>query len=167
MLSYCIRIGQPRARAARVQNEHLDLAEGRLSRQLVLKPFMFTWICVLPHSKDTRSLTTRGDPKGKGACAAELHGPSTGAALHTANLPTSIMDFRGFYSSIILMLRGGLIMSIGDFPESLSQAILVGIMVVGRLGVQTARKGAHSSQSDAANALESRFACGFPLRSLQ
>ena len=26
-------------------------------------------------------------------------------------------------------------MSIGDFPETLSQAILVGIMLVGRLGV--------------------------------
>ena len=26
-------------------------------------------------------------------------------------------------------------MSIGDFPESLSQAILVGIMLVGRFGV--------------------------------
>ena len=29
-------------------------------------------------------------------------------------------------------------MSIGDFLESLSQAILVGIMLVGRLGVQPA-----------------------------
>ena len=31
---------------------------------------------------------------------------------------------------------GGTLMCIGDFPESLSQAILVGIMLVGRLGVQ-------------------------------
>ena len=53
----------------------------------------------------------------------------------TANLRTSIMDFRGFHSSIILITRGGIIMSIGDFPESLSQAILVGIMLVGRLGI--------------------------------
>ena len=51
----------------------------------------------------------------------------------TANLRTNIMDFRGFYSSIILIQRGGILMSIGDFPESLSQAILVGIMLVGRL----------------------------------
>ena len=28
------------------------------------------------------------------------------------------MDFRGFDSSIILILRGGILMSIGDFPES-------------------------------------------------
>ena len=45
-----------------------------------------------------------------------------------------IIDFRGFDSSIILIIRGGILMSIGDFPESLSQAILVGIMLVGRLG---------------------------------
>ena len=45
------------------------------------------------------------------------------------------MDFRGFDSSIILIQRGGILMSIGDLPECLSQAILVGIMLVGRLGV--------------------------------
>ena len=54
----------------------------------------------------------------------------------TANLPTNIVDFRGLDSSIILILSGGILMSIGDFPESLSQAMLVGIMVVGGLGVQ-------------------------------
>ena len=59
------------------------------------------------------------------------------AARYTPNLPTNIMDFRGFDSSIILILRGGVLMSIGDFPESLSQAMLVGIMLVGRLSVQS------------------------------
>ena len=52
----------------------------------------------------------------------------------TASPPTKIMDFRGFYSSIILILRGGIPRPIVDFPESLSQAILVGMML-GRLGV--------------------------------
>ena len=52
-----------------------------------------------------------------------------------ANIPTSLVDFRGFDSSIILNFRGGIIMSIGNFPESLNQAMLVGIMLVGRLGV--------------------------------
>ena len=47
----------------------------------------------------------------------------------TPNLPTNIMDFRGFDSSIILILRGGVPKPIGDLPESLSQAILVGIML--------------------------------------
>ena len=46
------------------------------------------------------------------------------------------MDFRGFDSSIILILRGGLPRPIGDFPESSSQAMLVGTMLVGKLGVQ-------------------------------
>ena len=55
----------------------------------------------------------------------------------TANLRTNILDFRGFDSSIILILWGAILMSIGDFPESLSRAILVGIMFVGRLGVST------------------------------
>ena len=39
----------------------------------------------------------------------------------TANIRTKILDFRGFVSSIILILRGGILMSIGNFLESLSQ----------------------------------------------
>ena len=53
----------------------------------------------------------------------------------TPNLPTNILDFIGFDSSIILILRGGTLMPTGNIPASLSQAILVGIMLVGRLGV--------------------------------
>ena len=45
------------------------------------------------------------------------------------------MDFRGFDSRIMLSLRGGILMSIGNFLEDLSQTILVGIIVVGKLGV--------------------------------
>ena len=45
------------------------------------------------------------------------------------------MGFRGLDSSIILIVRGGILRPIGDFPESLSQAMLVGIMLVGKLGV--------------------------------
>ena len=45
------------------------------------------------------------------------------------------MNFRGFDSSTILILRGGIPRSIGKHPESLSQAMLVEIMLVGRLGV--------------------------------
>ena len=48
----------------------------------------------------------------------------------TPNLPTNIVDFGGFDSSTILIIRGGIPRPIGDFPESLSQAILVGIMLV-------------------------------------
>ena len=34
----------------------------------------------------------------------------------TPNLPTNIVDFRGLDSSTILNLRGGILMSIGNFP---------------------------------------------------
>ena len=44
------------------------------------------------------------------------------------------MDFRGFDSSGILILRSGILMSIRIFPETLSPQILVGIILVGRLG---------------------------------
>ena len=41
---------------------------------------------------------------------------------------TKILDFRGFDSSIIISLRGGIFMSIGSFPESLSQQTSAGIL---------------------------------------
>ena len=41
----------------------------------------------------------------------------------TPGSPTNIVDFRGFDSSIILIYRGGILMSIGDVLESLSQAM--------------------------------------------
>ena len=55
--------------------------------------------------------------------------------MYTANLPTTVVDFRGFDSSVILNLRGGILRYVGQFPENLSQAMLVGIMLVGSLGV--------------------------------
>ena len=65
----------------------------------------------------------------------------------TANLPTNIVDFRGFDSSVILIERGATLMSIGDFPEILSQAMLVGTMLVGRLGVRPIFKRRSGSES--------------------
>ena len=62
-------------------------------------------------------------------------GPSS-VKRRTANLRIKILDFRGGDSNIIFSLRGGILMSIGNFPESLSQAILVGMILVGRLGVR-------------------------------
>ena len=55
--------------------------------------------------------------------------------LCTPNLPTNIVHFRGFDPNTILVLRGEIRRPIGDLPESLTQAMLVGIMLVGRLGV--------------------------------
>ena len=56
--------------------------------------------------------------------------------MFTANHPTNITDSRVFDSSMILILRGGSLMSIGIIRESLSHAIFVGLMLVGRLGVE-------------------------------
>lgn len=42
---------------------------------------------------------------------------------------------RGFDSNMILILGVGIIMSIGSFSEMLSQCILVGKVLVGRLGI--------------------------------
>ena len=53
----------------------------------------------------------------------------------TPSLPTNVVGFRGFDLSIILILRGGILMPVGDFPENLSRAMLVGTMSVGGLGV--------------------------------
>ena len=48
----------------------------------------------------------------------------------TPNMSTEILDFRGFDSSAILILRGGILRSRGNFPEILSQQILVGRLLV-------------------------------------
>ena len=53
----------------------------------------------------------------------------------TANLRTKILDFRGFDSSIFLILRCGIPRPIGNCLEMLSQQILAGRFLAGRLGV--------------------------------
>ena len=58
------------------------------------------------------------------------------ARLCTTNLRNEIMDLRGFDSGIISILRGGIPKPVGSFPESLSQRILVGMILVGRLGAE-------------------------------
>ena len=57
----------------------------------------------------------------------------------TATLRTEILEFRGFDSSRILIFRGGIIMPTGSFSERLSQRILVGIILIGRLGAPQVR----------------------------
>ena len=58
------------------------------------------------------------------------------AVAATATLRTKILDFRGFGSSRIFIQRSAILMSMGNFPEVLSQQILAGRILVGRLGVQ-------------------------------
>ena len=55
----------------------------------------------------------------------------------TANLSTKILDFRGFDSSRISSLRGGILMSTVNSPEVLSQRTLGRIILVGRLGAKS------------------------------
>ena len=54
------------------------------------------------------------------------------------NSRTETLDFRGFDSSRIAILRGGILRPIGISLEMLSQAILGGMILVGRLGVKAA-----------------------------
>ena len=65
-----------------------------------------------------------------GRMSASLCARQATRAMDTANLRTKILDFRGFDSSRLFILRGGIVMLIGDFPESLSQQLLVGIIFV-------------------------------------
>ena len=74
-----------------------------------------------------------------------------------------ILDFREFDSSVILILRGGILMSIGSFPESLSQQILVGIIHIRREIGRTTRH-APSSYAWAAGTLSSCILNNFRLR---
>ena len=71
---------------------------------------------------------------------------SAAAAFHRlpANLRTKILDFGGFDSSRILIVREGIPRSIGNFPGILSQRILVGVMLVGRLGVMDTQLNGYS-----------------------
>ena len=66
--------------------------------------------------------------------ASSRGGPGmSSSGLRTADLRTKILDFTGFDSSRILIVR--------NFPEILSQAILAGIILVGRLCVAGLRGG--------------------------
>ena len=71
-----------------------------------------------------------GPARGTGVCE-----ESTPPERDTVNLRTStkIMNFRGFDSGIVLNFRGGIPRPIGNFPESLSRAI-VGIKVSREVG---------------------------------
>ena len=81
----------------------------------------------------------------KGALEHEVRAPAFyGNPSAAANLRTKILDFRGFDSSIILILRGDILMSMGNFLDMLSQGILAGITLVGRLGITAYRELDHS-----------------------
>ena len=53
------------------------------------------------------------------------------------------LGFRGLDSGRILILRGGILRPIGNFRQSLSQQISVGIVLAGRLGVPRTKNVLH------------------------
>ena len=79
-------------------------------------------------------------------CRAESPREALDGAYNPRN---NIVDFRGLDSSIILNFRGGILMHMGNSPESLTQAMLVGVMLVGRLGVFLTRQAGITPQTDA------------------
>ena len=67
------------------------------------------------------------DPGSKVSAAGNEKTPASADA--TVNLRTKILDFGGFDSSRILILRGGMLMSVGSLPEMLSQQICIYIYI--------------------------------------
>ena len=67
---------------------------------------------------------------------------------HTANLCAKTLDFRGFDASRIL--RVGVLMSAGNFPEASSRRTLVEMILAGRLGAhfQGELKGSQGRESE-------------------
>ena len=94
---------------------HLSSGDRDSSRLIHIYIYIYIYICLIIYMID---IERDGDKS-------EQHAPHP---------PTNMVDFRGFDSSTISILRGGILMSIGNLPESLSPAMLVGMMLVGRLG---------------------------------
>ena len=80
--------------------------------------YIYTYICCNP-----------------GPCVGAARSMSLWRTVAPASLRAKTLDFGGFDSSRILILRGGIPMSKGNFLEMLSQRISAGIILAGRLGV--------------------------------
>ena len=92
--------------------------------------YIYIYICVDTKNEENGRRLWRLSVRLSQPAACHLH--------HMANLRTKILDVRGFDSSRILILPGRILMSIGNFPESSSQRILVGVNLsreIGRSGL--------------------------------
>ena len=97
-----------------------------LSPSLSLSIYIYIHIIVIVICTQIARHASRGrEDKG-------THGPLS--FTRSPNLPTNTVGFRGFDSSIMLSRRGGIPRPIGNFPESLSQAMLVGCNVSRGIG---------------------------------
>ena len=91
--------------------------------------YIHIYIYIYVYIPGTLSPLRRGGARDGGA------GKRGAPRLCTANLRTKILYFGGFDSGSILSLGGGIQRPLEDPQECLSQAILVWIILVGRLGV--------------------------------
>ena len=97
--------------------------------------------CYARQSSNTANLSTNRQTKVgsfRAVCSTRTslpRAPAPARLAGTPNLRIEILDLRGFGSSRFLILRGGNLMSTGNVPEVLGQLILVGMLLVGRLGV--------------------------------
>ena len=71
-----------------------------------------TYICIYIYIYIGTEVSLRSRPSAPAPCLRQHR---------TTNLGTKILDFRGFDSSIILIIRGGILVSMGEVLESLSQ----------------------------------------------
>ena len=101
----------------------------------------------------------------KGPTGRSNDGDRHGSRYCTANLRTKILDFRGLDSSTILIPKGGILMSMGNFLDNLSQHILVEIILSRGILVET-EASAWASRADDARAGRSgqKWRGGFRLR---
>ena len=92
---------------------------------------------------DTRIRTTK-NPRSRNVVTSLCLGGNSSCKRNNFRLGSNPWVFMrlprsgGLDSNIILILRGGIPRPKGNIPESLSQAILAGIILVGRLGVARA-----------------------------
>ena len=109
-------------------------------------------------------LRARRGSGGASGSASRQHIRGQGEA---ANLCAKTLDFRGLDSNRILCFRDWILRPIGNFTESLSQGILVGIIVVGRYGIRpTSLPGSSSLQSLASKFRETPFTPNLPTKNI-
>ena len=89
---------------------------------LIAMIIIYTQGCVFNRGCEVHFPTTAGHGAGHSQ-PSSTEPQSRPLSTTAANIPNKILDFRGFDSSMILLLRGGILMSTGHCRETLSQRI--------------------------------------------
>ena len=101
---------------------------------------MYIYICIcvsgtLPRETSCCFIAFRESDARRGVLQRRIPQDGTSKwANDTLRGQVKILDFRGLHCSMILILRGGILMSIRNFLESLRRRISVGIISAVRLG---------------------------------